>query len=56
VRSIGVALNDRYVVPSNPEAATDAGVLAEIDRQAHKRVGLVLALDRIASWDHRKIG
>ena len=56
VRSIGIALNDRYVVPSHPEAATDADILAEIDRQAHKRVGLVLALERVASWDHRKIG
>lgn len=56
VRSIGVALNDRYVVPSAPEAATDANVLGEIDRQAGKRVGLVLALERVASWDHRKLG
>lgn len=55
VRSVGLALNDRYVVPSAPEAASDRGVLAEIERQAHKRVALVLSLEKVASWDHRKL-
>lgn len=55
-RAIGVALNDRYVVASNPSAAGDPAILAEIDRQAHKRVGIVVRFDRVASWDHRKLG
>lgn len=55
VRSIGRALNDRYVVPSAPEAGSDPQILAEIDRQAHKRVGLLLSLEKVASWDHRKL-
>ncbi len=55
VRSIGLALHQRYVVPSAPEAAEDSLVLPEIERQAAKRVGLVLPLERVASWDHRKL-
>jgi PPOX class probable F420-dependent enzyme len=26
-----------------------------VDRQAHKRVGVVVEPDRLASWDHRKL-
>ncbi len=55
VRGIGIALNDRYVVPSKPDAAEDPSILEEIHRQARKRVGLELPLSRVTSWDHRKL-
>lgn len=55
VRAIGKGLHERYVGPLTG-AADDAIYLAEIERQAKKRVGLVMPLERVASWDHRKLG
>ena len=55
VRAIGVALHERYVAPLSGAEGEDA-ILAEIERQARKRVGLIVPLERIASWDHRKLG
>ena len=55
VRAIGEALHERYVVRGGG-ASNDPIALAEIERQASKRVGLVLPLGRVASWDHRKLG
>ena len=55
VRAIGKALHERYVVPA-VGASEDPSALAEIERQARKRVGLVLPLEQVASWDHRKLG
>lgn len=55
VRAIGKALHERYVVPV-AGASEDPTALAEIERQASKRVGLVLPLEHVASWDHRKLG
>ena len=54
VRAIGVDLHERYVGPLEG-AEGDAVVLAEIERQARKRVGLIVPFERVASWDHRKL-
>jgi nitroimidazol reductase NimA-like FMN-containing flavoprotein (pyridoxamine 5'-phosphate oxidase superfamily) len=55
VREIGKALHERYVAPF-VGSTNDEVVQAEIDRQAAKRVGLVLPPARVASWDHRRLG
>jgi hypothetical protein len=52
---IGMALSERYSVPATGEAATRPPE-AEIERQAAKRVGLVLPMERLVSWDHSKLG
>ena len=55
VRAIGKGLHERYVGPLRG-APEESVFLDEIDRQAKKRVGLILPLDRVASWDHSKLG
>lgn len=55
IRSIGIALYDRYTKPATGIAVED-GPIVEIERQARKRVGISLPLDDLASWDHRKLG
>lgn len=55
VRSIGIDLHERYVGPFEGNEG-DAAALAEIERQARKRVGLIMPFERVASWDHRKLG
>ena len=52
---IGMALSERYSVPAIGKAAARPAE-AEIERQAAKRVGLVLPMERLASWDHSKLG
>jgi PPOX class probable F420-dependent enzyme len=52
---IGTALAQRYTVPATGEAAARPPEV-EIERQAAKRVGLVLPLERVVSWDHSKLG
>ncbi len=54
VRTIGTSLHERYVAPLAGEAQDEA-IVREIERQARKRVGLLLPLQRVASWDHRKL-
>ena len=54
VRAIGLALHERYVGPLRGGEG-DSAVLAEIERQARKRVGLIMPFERVASWDHRKL-
>lgn len=54
VRDIGIALYERYTEPKMGIPVTE-GPLAEIERQAHKRVGLRLPFTRVASWDHRRL-
>ena len=53
--AIGTALYDRYTLPATGIEA-QAGPIAEIERQARKRVGIALPMDDIASWDHAKLG
>ena len=55
LRAIGKALHERYVVRV-AGSSEDPNVLSEIERQARKRVGLILPFERVASWDHRKLG
>ncbi len=55
VVAIGTALYDRYTLPATGVEAL-AGPIAEIERQARKRVGIALSLDNVASWDHSKLG
>lgn len=55
IRSIGIALYDRYTKPASGIAVED-GPIAEIERQARKRIGISLPLGDVASWDHRKLG
>jgi PPOX class probable F420-dependent enzyme len=52
---IGSALSQRYSVPATGEAAARPAD-AEIERQAAKRVGLVLPMEHVVSWDHSKLG
>ncbi len=54
VLDIGKKLFERYEGPRTG-IPLEGPVLAEIERQASKRVGLVMPLDRVASWDHRKM-
>ena len=53
--TIGVKLYERYTMPAIGVPVTD-GPMAELERQARKRVGISLPLERVASWDHRKVG
>ena len=54
VAAIGLRLYELYTQPSTG-APPEGAVLAEIDRQARKRVGIVLPRAEIASWDHSKL-
>jgi PPOX class probable F420-dependent enzyme len=54
ITGIGLALYDRYTRPETG-MPPEGPVLAEIERQASKRVGLLLPMDDIASWDHAKL-
>lgn len=53
--AIGTALYERYTQPALGIPVNE-GPLAEIERQAKKRVGLALPLENVASWDHSKLG
>jgi PPOX class probable F420-dependent enzyme len=55
IASVGRALHERYVTSRTGRPPGDEA-LAEIDRQAGKRIGLVLGLEKVSSWDHRKLG
>ncbi|MFP5298580.1 MAG: pyridoxamine 5'-phosphate oxidase family protein [Actinomycetota bacterium] len=54
IRDIGVRLYERYTQPRIGVDVAD-GPIVEIERQAHKRVGLSIPLARVASWDHRRL-
>lgn len=54
VYRIGADLYDRYVFP-HTGVPIDQGPADGIEKQAHKRVGVVVPLERVASWDHRKL-
>jgi PPOX class probable F420-dependent enzyme len=53
--SIGRALYERYVQPRTG-VAFEEGPNIETERQAAKRVGIALTVERLASWDHSKMG
>ena len=54
IRAIGIELYRRYSQPRLKIPVED-GPLLEIERQARKRVGLVLQIESVASWDHAKL-
>lgn len=54
ILEIGKGLYERYTLPATGVAADQ--IVSELERQAHKRVGIALPLARIASWDHGKLG
>jgi nitroimidazol reductase NimA-like FMN-containing flavoprotein (pyridoxamine 5'-phosphate oxidase superfamily) len=55
ITDIGRRLHERYVTSRTGRPAEEAA-LAEIERQATKRIGLSLSLERTTSWDHGKLG
>lgn len=55
VVAVGRALYERYTEPRTG-IAYEAGPAREIERQAHKRIGIVLTLTSLVSWDHGKLG
>lgn len=54
VAGIGRSLYERYTLPRTG-LPLEGPVLAEVLRQATKRVGVVLPLNDVASWDHSKL-
>ena len=50
--AIGRAVAAKY---QGPEAASSPEVLAFLEGQARKRVGVVIDVDRVVSWDHTKL-
>jgi PPOX class probable F420-dependent enzyme len=54
VVALGMALTERYSVPSASEAAQRSPE-AEIERQASKRVVIALPTQKLVSWDHSKL-
>lgn len=62
IAEIGRDLYERYVAPLLPQSLTaptgisyEDGPSVEIERQSHKRVGLILPFDRVTSWDFGKL-
>jgi len=51
VLDIGTRVAEKY---NGPEA-TSGPAMAFIEKQAHKRIGIAIDVQRTASWDHRKI-
>lgn len=54
VVAVGARLYELYTQPQS-QSPVEGAVLAEIERQARKRVGIVLPHDEVASWDHSKL-
>jgi PPOX class probable F420-dependent enzyme len=51
--AIGRAVAAKY---QGPDAASSPEVVAFLEIQARKRVGVVIDVDRVVSWDHTKLG
>jgi PPOX class probable F420-dependent enzyme len=54
VTDVGRRLYDRYTLPTTGLAYED-GPNIEIERQARKRVAIILPMEEVASWDHAKL-
>lgn len=54
VLEIGKRLYERYTLPATGVGVDQVSV--ELERQARKRIGIAVPMQRIASWDHRKLG
>ena len=52
VLNIGKTVGVRY----NGEGAISDAALPFLEAQARKRIGVVIDVDNIVSWDHRKLG
>ena len=52
VLEIGLQLHNRYAMSARADRRTSEAV---IHRQAAHRVGLILPISRVVSWDHRKM-
>ena len=53
IMTIGRAVAAKY---QGTEAASSPEALAFLEAQARKRVGVVLDVERVVSWDHTKLG
>ncbi len=53
VLDLGKSIYERYFFPRT-RVGLDDGPIANIERQARKRVNIVLSASRFASWDHGK--
>jgi len=51
--AIGRAVAAKY---QGSEAASSPDVLAFLEGQARKRVGVMIDVDRVVTWDHTKLG
>ena len=54
VADVGHRLYDRYTLPTTG-LPYEQGPNIEIERQAHKRVAIILPMEDVASWDHSKL-
>ncbi len=54
VREVGTAVALRMIAADTPDALGELG-MAEVERQAAKRVAVVVTPTHTASWDHRKM-
>lgn len=50
ILDIGVRVATKYTGPPSDEA------LPFVEKQAHKRIGVVIDVDHVVSWDHSKLG
>ncbi len=55
IYSIGAEVATRMVAAESFEALGDLG-RETVEKQARKRVGVIVHPEKVASWDHRKIG
>jgi nitroimidazol reductase NimA-like FMN-containing flavoprotein (pyridoxamine 5'-phosphate oxidase superfamily) len=53
ITEIGRSVYDRYLF-SQTVVPYEQGPNVEVERQAAKRIGIALPLDRVTSWDHSK--
>ena len=54
VADVGKRLYERYTLPVTGLPIEDGPIL-EIERQARKRVAIVIPMEDVASWDHAKL-
>ncbi|HEX9260147.1 MAG TPA: pyridoxamine 5'-phosphate oxidase family protein [Acidimicrobiales bacterium] len=52
VLAIGKSVGERYTGP----AAVSEAALPFLEAQARKRVGVIIDVDKVVSWDHTKLG
>jgi len=54
VADVGKRLYERYTLPVTGLPLED-GPIVEIERQARKRVAIIIPMEDLASWDHSKL-